>query len=187
MRLRITARHSADGLPETVPLAGALAGYASLNAVAGEGTAVSQEADTIRRSVSASIESMRQSVALFGPKTEAVSEILAVAAKYGESDWDGEGADSVDALAVDRAIAFIHALPGSVPVPEVAPEPDGAISLDWIYSRSRILSVSVGRSDRLAFAWLDGTDQGHAVARFDWQRIPSLILERIQTMGCELS
>ncbi len=158
--------------------------YATMNVAAGDGTAVSQEAETIRRSVSAAMESMRQSIALFGSRAEAVSEILAVAAKHAEFDWDGEGAEPVSMIAAERAIAFIQALPGGVPIPEVAPESDGSISLDWVYSRSRVLSISIGKSDRLAFAWLDGTDLGHAVARFDGERIPSLILERIrETMG----
>src|SRR5260370_32668073 len=162
-------------MPEPVSLRDALGGY-------GDGTAVSPEAETIRRSVSVAMESIHLSIALFGSRTEAVSEVLAVAAKHSQSDWNCEGADPVSEIAIDRAIAFIHALPGSVPVPEVAPEPDGSISLDWISSRSRILSISVGVSDRLAFAWLDGTDQGHAVARFDGERIPPLILERIREM-----
>jgi hypothetical protein len=170
-------------MPEPLSLTNDLIGDAILYP-AGDGTAVSPEADTIRRSISAAIESMQQSIFLFGPRTEAVSEILTVAAKHSHFDWDGEGADAVSMLAADRAIAFIQALPGSLPVPEVAPEPDGSISLDWIYSRSRILSISIGVSDRLALAWMDGTDQGHAVARFDGERIPPLILERIrETMG----
>jgi hypothetical protein len=150
----------------------------------GDGTAVSPEADTIRRSVSAVTESMYESVWLYGLRTEAVSEILTVAARHGRPDWDGEGAEPISELATDRAIAFIRALPRSVPVPEIAPEPDGSISLDWIDSRSRVLSISIGVSDRLAFAWLDGTNRGHAVERFDGERIPPLILERIrETMG----
>src|SRR5258708_17703914 len=133
----------------------------------GDGTAVSPEADTIRRSVFAARESLHESIWLFGPRAEAVSEILAVAAKHNQSDWDGEGADPVSMLAAGRAITFIQALPGSFPVPEVAPEPDGSISLDWISSRSRAVSLSIGVSDRLAFAWMDGSDHVHAVARFD--------------------
>ncbi|HSY50016.1 MAG TPA: hypothetical protein VLC46_14475 [Thermoanaerobaculia bacterium] len=171
-------------MPEPVSLTHAPAVYAASNAAAGDGTALSAEAATIRRSVSAAMESMEQSIALFGPKTEAISEILAVAAEHGETGWNGEGAEPISMLAVDRAVAFIRALPRSVSMPEVAPEPDGSISLDWICSRSRIASISIGVSDRLAFAWLDGTDQGHAVARFDGERIPSLILERIrEAMG----
>ena len=65
---------------------------------------------------------------------------------------------------------------------EFAPEPDGSISLDWIRSRSNFFSVSVGASDRLAYAWLDGTDRGHAVARFDGDSVPSRILEGIKAL-----
>jgi len=164
-------------MSEPFSLIDAWAGY-------GDGTAVSAEADTIRRSVSAVIESVHESVWLFGLRGEAVSEVLSVAAKHSQARWDGEGAEPVSVLAIDRAIAFIRALPRSIPVPEIAAEPDGSISLDWIDSRSRVLSISIGVSDRLAFAWVDGTDQGHAVARFDGERIPPLILERIrETMG----
>jgi hypothetical protein len=130
------------------------------------------------------MEAMYESVWLYGPRTEAISEILSVVATHCRPDWDGEGAEAISQLAADRAIAFIRALPRGVPVPEIAPEHDGSISLDWIDSRSRVLSISIGVSDRLAVAWLDGTNQGHAVERFDGERIPPLILERIrETMG----
>src|SRR5258706_14460838 len=105
-------------MSEPISLADARAGY-------GDGTAVSAEADIVRRSVSAAMESMRLSIALFGPRTEAISEVLAVAAKHSQFDWDGEGAEPISALARARAIAFIRALPGSVPIPEISPEPDG--------------------------------------------------------------
>src|SRR4051794_35405727 len=148
--------------------------------VIGDGTAVSAEAGAVHRSAIAARESLEQSIALFGEQTRCISEILAAAAEHSDPDWNGEGADPVSSLAVDRATAFIRALPRALPMPEVAPEPDGSISLDWIHSRSRIFSISVGVSDRLAFAWIDGTDRGHAVARFDGDRIPSLILDRIR-------
>jgi hypothetical protein len=164
-------------MSESISLTDTSTGY-------GDGTAVSPEADTIRRSVLAARESIHESIWLFGLRRNAVSEVFEVAAKHSQAGWDGEGAEPVSAHAVNRAIAFIQALPRSVPVPEIAAEPDGSISLDWIDSRSRVLSISIGVSDRLAVAWLDGTNQGHAVERFDGERIPPLILERIrETMG----
>ena len=74
---------------------------------------------------------------------------------------------------------MIRALPPGVPLPEVAPEPDGAISLDWIRSRNNLFSLTVGSGDRLAFAWLDGSDTGHGVVRFDGQVVPKRILQGI--------
>ena len=61
-------------------------------------------------------------------------------------------------------------------MPEFAPEPDGAISLDWIQSRHRLFTLSISASNRLAYAWLDGTDKGHGVARFDGRTIPRRVL-----------
>ena len=77
---------------------------------------------------------------------------------------------------------FVRALPRDVALPEFAPEPDGSISLDWESSRSRRFSISIGVNNRLAYAWLDGTDRGHAVAYFDGRAIPLRILEGISAV-----
>ena len=79
-----------------------------------------------------------------------------------------------------RVKCFLRALPDRVPLPEISPEPDGSVSLDWTQSRNRLFSVSVSGSNRLAYAWVDGTDSGHAVVRFDGQSIPLPILQGIK-------
>lgn len=81
-----------------------------------------------------------------------------------------------------KAEAFLRALPDGLPMPEFASEPDGSISLDWIQSRTRVLSLSVGRGDRLAYAWIDGADRGHGAARFDGSSVPARILEEISAL-----
>ena len=67
---------------------------------------------------------------------------------------------------------FLRAMPDDLPIPEFAPEPNGSISLDWIASPDRLFSLSIGRNGRLAYAWLDGADKGHGVARFDARNVP---------------
>ncbi len=109
-------------------------------------------------------------------------DLWALANECGEPGWDGNDALPLNRLAVFNAVAFIRALPEEVPLPEFAPEPDGSISLDWISSRNRLFSISVGTGDRLPYAWLDGTDKGHAVARFDGKNIPPRILEGIKSI-----
>lgn len=155
------------------------AGYTALYAVRW-GTAVSSEADAIRRSASAVIESKERSIALFGAKVPTLSEIRAVANAHSKIGWDGEGAQPISPFAVDVAEELIRALPDEVPMPEIAAEPDGAISLDWIESRARAFSISVGVTGRLAYAWLDGADRGHGVARFDMRSIPRRVLDGIR-------
>ena len=141
--------------------------------------AVSHEADYIQKFKSDIVYSAEQSIALFGGKEQVISMICEIEAECGVSDWDGYGASPVSYLSALKAKEFVRCLPANLPMPEVAPEPDGSLSLDWMTSKSRRFSVSVGNTDRLAYAWIDGSDQGHAVARFDVETIPSRILEGI--------
>ncbi|MBX3472865.1 MAG: hypothetical protein KF754_00590 [Planctomycetes bacterium] len=123
---------------------------------------------------------LENSQALFGRKAEALVELDAVVAESAEESWGAGGALPIDPAAADRARAFVRALPDDLPLPEFAPEPDGSVSLDWIVSRTRLLSLSIGAGNRLAYAWLDGTDRGHAVAYFDGRNVPSRILTAIR-------
>lgn len=166
-------------MPEPVLAIGFLAGYTALYGVARSGSAVSFAALAVQESVVEVVNTAERSHALFGEKAAAISQIWALANECCERGWDAEGAEPISPLAANLAAAFIRALPVGVPLPEFAPEPDGSISLDWIQSRNRLFSVSVGQNNRLAYAWLDGTDRGHAVARFDGQYVPRRILDGI--------
>lgn len=143
-------------------------------------SAVSGEAKTLWSTASTARESLERSFALFGKKDAAISQIWTLVHDCAEAGWDGEDAEPISEMAAMLAIDFIRALPDSVPLPEFAPEPDGSISLDWIRSRVRLFSLSVGMSTRLAYAWLDGTDRGHAVVVFDGEAVPPRILEGIK-------
>lgn len=166
-------------MPKPVLAIGFIAGCSALYGAARSGSAVSSEARSVQRSVIAVVETAERSHALFGDKADAISQIWALANECGEGGWDSEGAEPVSPLAANLAADFVRALPAGVPLPEFAPEPDGSISLDWIESRHRLFSVSAGTTNRLAFAWLDGTDRGHGVARFDGQVVPRRILDAI--------
>jgi hypothetical protein len=157
-----------------------LSGHLALQALASGSSAISPEAQVLRNAATAVVKSAEQSQALFGRKAEALSRLAALAAECAEQGWDGESAVPIHPLAALWTQRFVRALPDAVPLPEFAPEPDGAISLDWIAWRNRLFSLSIGRSGRLAFAWLDGTDSGHGVARFDGQNIPARVLQGIQ-------
>ena len=167
-------------MPEPVSTVGlCLLGYVALSTYTRGGSAISVEASAARKAASAVIESVERSQALFGEKTAAISQLRALAIECGQENWDGDGAAVIDPRAIFNAEAIVRALPIGVPLPEFAPEPDGSVSLDWIQSRTRQFSLSVGRSQRLAYAWLDGTDSGHGVATFDGSIIPPRIIEGI--------
>lgn len=158
-------------------------GYSALAAYSRAGSAISPESAAARRSAFAVVESGERSQALFGGKSGAISELQALANECAEEGWDGEGAVAMNPRAVSIAQDFIRALPDGFPLPEFAPEPDGSVSLDWTASRHRRFTLSIGSRNRLAYAWFDGTDRGHAVARFDGDIIPHRILDGIQSIS----
>ncbi len=140
----------------------------------GEGSAISPAAKEINRAATAIVAAMEQSQAQFGAKAEAISRLMMLADEYAMDETI-----AIHPRTILTAECFLRALPDFLPLPEFSVEPDGAISLDWIESRNRLFSLSVGANNRLAYAWLDGTDRGHGVARFDGQQIPMRVIEGI--------
>src|SRR5512142_1956289 len=114
-----------------------------------------------------------------GAKEEALARLRALADECGVPGWDAGGARPLHPQAVDRAERLVGVLPEDVPLPEFAPEPDGAVALDWIRTRDRMLSVSVSASGTLAYAWLDGADRGHGIVGFDGQTLPGRLVGEI--------
>ncbi|HEY3321497.1 MAG TPA: hypothetical protein VGP72_13600 [Planctomycetota bacterium] len=139
----------------------------------------------MRKAAADVIKSAEESQSLFGAKATAISNLRKMANECSEEGWDGDDASPVDPDAVDVAETFIRSLPDWVPLPKCAPEPDGAISLDWIESRLRLFTLSIGSSNLIPYALLDGADKDHGVAQFDGQTIPSRVLFLIESItGC---
>lgn len=159
-----------------------LAGYAGLQLLASTGSALSNEARDLRDRASVMIRSASLSQALYGAKNLAISQLWELVQECAAANWDGERALPLSELAAAQAEQFIRLLPNGLPVPEVSADPDGSISLDWMPSRHRLFSLSVGESHRLPYAWVDGSDKGHAVARFDGERIPSRVIAGIEAI-----
>lgn len=145
---------------------------------------VSDEAREIAQATSIVAETAEQSQALFGAKAAALAELRSMAEECAQEGWDGDGASPIDPQALANAENFLRILPEGLPLPECAPDPDGSISLDWIRSQHRFLSLSVGTSNRLSNASLHGSDRNYGVVRFDGDEVPDrLVLDIESLMG----
>ena len=162
-------------MPEPVSTLSLIAGYTLLAPLCRSGSAVSAEAHAVARQACEVRSSSERSLALFGVKAEAISQLLTLAAECAEADWDGCGASAIRREAVDEAAELVRSLPDGMPMPEFCGEPDGAVSLDWIGSKTRLLSVSVNGSRRLAYAAMDSSSRNHGVERFDGQSLPEVL------------
>lgn len=153
-----------------------------LSAYVRQSSAVSEVATRSREAAGVLVFHFEKSEACFGPLRRAQSELWALAAECFCGGWDGEDAVGLHPSAVATAEEILRCLPGWASFPEFAPEPDGSVSLDWIQSRSRLFSLSVGKTRRLAFSWLNGSDRGCGVAAFDGREVPSMVLEGIRSV-----
>ena len=117
-----------------------------------------------------------------GDINAATAQIRTLLAECAEPGWYGYGGQPLSEDAAQVATNLLRALPEDIGLPELAPESDGAIALDWSCSQNRLVSVSAGAGPRLAYAWLDGSEKGHGVAVFDGERFPPGILEVIRSI-----
>lgn len=158
--------------------------YAALQGYARGGSALSNEAKSARNAACEIVQLVEQSHALFGEKAEILSQLESLALECSEAGWDGQDASPVNPIAILNADTFIRSLPPEVPIPELSPEPDGSISIDWVAASGSAYSISVGTNQRFAIAWLDGADRGHAVIHFNGYDVPERILKGIkETIG----
>ena len=155
-------------------------GDASLLPPAQQHSAVSDEAGVIREKALDLSKHIERSWVLFGSKEDALNRLYELAAECVEADWDGYGAEAVSQIAVVRSAHFIRRLPEDLPLPEISVEPDGEIALDWSPTPTQTFSVSIGPADRMACAWVNGTEHGHVVVSSNNGEIPSRILQEIQ-------
>jgi hypothetical protein len=91
------------------------------------------------------------------------SELLELFEDCRQSDWDGYGAVPLHRDLFDRVVRLLRKIPSHIDLPELVPEPDGAIALEWWLSKNQVLSLSIDRSEYAPFAWVDGVERGRGV------------------------
>lgn len=153
-------------------------GYSALAGYARPSSAYSREAGEVSDAAQRVMQDRLGSESLFGKKMLGLSTLVATV----DSVVVDEEQESVSAPARVNAEQFLLALPDALPMPEVSVDPDGAVSLTWFASRTRMFSVSIDETDRVAFAWLDGSDKGHAVARFRPPMLPDVVVSTLRSI-----
>ena len=132
------------------------------------------------RAVKKAATELSTKVPLHTEKNTLVSRLWALAEECGEADWNGYEAVPLSLLAIKQAEEFIRAWPFDNDLPDYAPEPDGSINLEWIYTKNRRAVVSLDGGTRLAFAWLDGADKGRGVCVFQGGQVPRKIVDAVR-------
>lgn len=110
----------------------------------------------------------------------AFADLLRVSRECSHEGWDGYGAKAITQATFIRAQAFLNDLPPWMPAPDIVPEADGDIAIEWYVAENQTFSVSVGGDGPLHYAGLFGhDDEVHGVKAFDGAAVPDEILQLI--------
>ena len=94
-------------------------------------------------------------------------------------NWDGYDANAVSAATYSWAYKFLMALPGVIPMPEVAVNPNGDISFEWYRDAQHVLSVSIDERGLLYYSGLFGPKSTYGTDQFA-EELPDEIARQIQ-------
>lgn len=111
-----------------------------------------------------------------------LNDIEIVVTENSHSNWDGCGAEPISQEAASDASIFLSLLPSALPMPEIVPEPDGDIGLEWEKDRDNWLIVSCGKNKIISYAWkISGQGRGDGNFKFSGG-IPKTIIYIIQIL-----
>jgi len=126
---------------------------------------VGREAEAIRSAIRNALDDRARSESLSRLHRELCEDLWKACQEASHPNWDGHGGLPVDYDTYRQAQAFISTLPPSIPTPDIVPEPDGEIALEWSAGRNWTFSVSVGRTGRLSYAALLGARKAYGSER----------------------
>ncbi|MEO8324951.1 MAG: hypothetical protein ABI618_03825 [Nitrospirota bacterium] len=111
-------------------------------------------------------------------RLEKIDAIVTLPQQYREKNWDGLEAEPIPAAAIQEARIFLRKLPSSIPMPEVIPEPDGYLGLEWYANKWLLYVVSFNGTGVLSCSGLIGSERIYGPRYMD-ERIPAEILRNI--------
>jgi len=109
---------------------------------------------------------------LVSPAYVALDEVFDRCSRRG---WDGHRAQAISRATYDRARLFLESLPSTVPAPDIVPETDGDIAIEWERGPQHMFSVSIGAMGRVNFVGVYGEEERHGIEPFDGVISPDLL------------
>lgn len=140
-----------------------------------------EEVDKLKEYFKGIVNEFRNTETL-GRSGEAFQSLDKVFDECSEEGWDGYDALPITNDAYIEAKRLIESLPlTSFPTPEVVPESNGEIGLEWYRRKRLIFTVSVSGRNEIVYAGLFGTNRAHGTEYFG-DLLPSVILENLKRL-----
>ncbi|MHC4181726.1 MAG: hypothetical protein ACYSWS_02165 [Planctomycetota bacterium] len=140
------------------------------------------EVKALKRYYEEDIVSELKKTETLGHLNEALQSLNEVFEECSEEGWDGYDALPITEEAYFAAIKLIKSLPVTAfPMPEVTPEPNGEIGLEWYREERQVFVASVSGRNEIVYAGLLGVNKSHGTEYFG-DSLPSVILENLKRL-----
>ncbi len=101
-------------------------------------------------------------------------------------NWDGYGARAITQETYFEASKLLELIPTSYPMPDICPEPNGGIGLEWYKERGYSLIVSVSGRNIIIYAGLFGeNNEAHGTEHFT-NSMPQVILNFLKRLFSDI-
>lgn len=71
--------------------------------------------------------------------------------EHSDAGWDGDTAKPINNKAYSELREIIHSLPDTFHAPEIIPEPDGTLNLEWFKHKNNVTSLGVDGSGKIYY------------------------------------
>lgn len=115
--------------------------------------------ESLSRLYTDTIERLRNSETLGGALSRVLDSLKKVFQECGSSNWDGYGALPIARKAVAEAEEFLNMLPANIPMPEIVPEPNGEIAMEWRTGKRKTFIISLSGENEIIYAGLFGLNR----------------------------
>ena len=111
-----------------------------------------------------------------------LDKLYAVYQECSVGNWDGYGAVPITEATYREAETLIRSLPSFVSTPDVSPEPDGGIGLDWDKGEGFSFTISLSGKNVIAYAGLFGENNETYGTEILTGTIPKAILDNLERL-----
>lgn len=137
---------------------------------------ISPESNTIQELLDEARQHTRQPISRSW-QTFLKDNVREVSKRYAHEGWDGYDANPISIASTITALQVIDQLPENLQEPQVVPEPDGEIALEWRTGNDMLFSLSTSGST-LVYAGIIGGNRRYGQERF-FDELPQTIAETL--------
>ncbi|MBU2621569.1 MAG: hypothetical protein KKD92_04550 [Proteobacteria bacterium] len=121
--------------------------------------------------------------ATLGRQEETLHSLYELFEECSDEGWDGYNALPISEEAYLETRKLIQSLPitSFIPMPELTPEPNGDIALEWRNGSRNIFVASVRGRNEITYAGLFGLNKTHGTEYFN-DTLPAALLENLKRL-----